>query len=78
MITQEQKRARGRERTDRYRARLEEAIRFRFQVPSTARRISDWIARGALDPDAVGFDSSSRKAASGEVPVTNCPAGRPK
>jgi hypothetical protein len=33
MIAQEQKRAQGRERTDRYRARLEEGIRFRFQVP---------------------------------------------
>jgi len=60
MITQEQKRAQGRARTDRYRARLEGGIRFRFQIEITAKRTSDWIARGALPPDAFANEAAVR------------------
>ena len=81
LITQEQKRAQGRERTDRCRARLKDGIRFRFQVPITAKRISDWMARGALGPDAFVNEAAVRWYVEKIIRHGNAgsmlPAGRP-
>ena len=60
MIAQEQKRAQGRARSEHYRARLKDGIRFQFQIPITERRISDWIASGALGPDAFVNEAAVR------------------